>query len=211
LPGAHSGIAARYFPLRHPETSNFDSAQVFAWLRDLVASDVRFITHNGLYDWGWLRTGGVAMPPSDRLEEISAQATLIDENRFTYGLDALCAWRGLPGKDETLLQQAVRAAGFASKRKKKINAKEHIWQLPAHAVGPYAEADDTSTFALWENLDPILDREGTRCGAACVVAMAPAAFIGWTGIGVRYTKPQTIMDRPKASSTPKGSILRTPM
>ena len=39
------------------------------------------------------------MPPADRLEEIGALATLVDENRFTYSLDALCAWRGLPGKD----------------------------------------------------------------------------------------------------------------
>ena len=67
-------------------------------------SDVRFVTCNGLYDWGWLRTdGNVRMPTSDRLEEIQALATLIDENRFVYGLDALCSWRGLPGKDETLL------------------------------------------------------------------------------------------------------------
>ena len=39
------------------------------------------------------------MPPSDRLEEIGALATLIDENRLKYSLEALCAWRGLPGKD----------------------------------------------------------------------------------------------------------------
>ena len=37
---------------------------------------------------------------------------LIDENRFSYGLDKLCEWRGLPGKDETLLREAATAAGF---------------------------------------------------------------------------------------------------
>jgi DNA polymerase I-like protein with 3'-5' exonuclease and polymerase domains len=187
-------ISARYFPLRHPETANFDSAQVFTWLRDLVAADVRFITHNGLYDWGWLSTGGVAMPPSDRLEEIVAQATLIDENRFTYGLDALCAWRGLPGKDDTLLQQAVRDAGFA-KRKKKINAKEHIWQLPASAVGPYAETDATSTFVLWENLDPILDREGTRRAYRLEVDLLPMVLeMRRRGIRIDQTAAESARD-----------------
>ena len=68
---------------------------------------------NGIYDFGWLRAdGGIVMPPSDRLEEIGALATMIDENQFSYSLDALCARYGLPGKDEALLNQAVEAAGF---------------------------------------------------------------------------------------------------
>ena len=46
---------------------------------------------NGVYDWGWLRAdGGIVMPPSDRLEEIGALATMVDENLFRYSLDALC-------------------------------------------------------------------------------------------------------------------------
>jgi hypothetical protein len=52
---AGTDIRAHYFPLRHPDTNNFDPAQVFQWLRDLVASDIRIVTQNGLYDWGWLR------------------------------------------------------------------------------------------------------------------------------------------------------------
>ena len=158
---ADGGIRGHYFPLRHPDTNNFDCEQVFAWLRDLVASDVRFVTQNGLYDWGWLRAdGNILMPPSERLEEIGALATLIDENRFSYGLDALCAWRGLPGKDTTLLEEAVKAAGF--KISKKNPLQSFIWQLPAHLVGPYAEADAANTLALFESLDPILDQERTR-------------------------------------------------
>src|SRR6516162_5861652 len=55
------------------------------------------------------------MPPSERLEEIGALATIVDENRYSYSLDALCAWRGLPGKDETLLVEAVKASRSARK------------------------------------------------------------------------------------------------
>ena len=51
---------------------------------------MRFVTQNGLYDWGWLRAeAGIRMPPGERLEEISALATMVDENRYRYGLDAL--------------------------------------------------------------------------------------------------------------------------
>jgi DNA polymerase I-like protein with 3'-5' exonuclease and polymerase domains len=157
----HEGesIRSQYFPLRHPDTANFDPAQVFKWLSDLVASDVRIVTQNGLYDWGWLRTdAGILMPQAERLEEIGALATLIDENRYAYGLDALCAWRGLPGKDMVLLEQAAAAIGLS----KRDNVRANLWRMPAHFVGPYAEQDPACTLVLFENLNPILDRERTR-------------------------------------------------
>src|SRR4029077_3053678 len=71
---------------------------------------------------------------------------------------ALCAWRGLPGKDETALKEAAIAAGMP----KRAKPQSYIWQLPACFVGPYAEADAANTLALFESLDPVLDREGTR-------------------------------------------------
>src|SRR5215471_8954227 len=110
---ADGTIRANYFPIRHPDSANFDREQLIAWLRELLASDVRIVTQNGLYDFGWLRADfGIEMPPPERLEEIGALATMADENRYRYSLDALCEWRGLPGKDETLLKQAALAAGF---------------------------------------------------------------------------------------------------
>jgi DNA polymerase I-like protein with 3'-5' exonuclease and polymerase domains len=169
---ADGEIRAHYFPIRHPDTNNFDPPQVFAWLKDLAASGVRIVTQNGLYDWGWLRSdAGILMPPAERLEEIGALATLIDENRFNYGLDALCAWRGLPGKDTTALEKAVRAAGF--KVSKKNPLQSYIWRLPARYVGLYAEADPAATLALFENLNPILDKEGTRAAYRLEVDLLP--------------------------------------
>ena len=99
---------------------------------------------------------GIAKPPSDRLEDTSALATIVDENRRSYSLEALCKWRGLPGKDETLLEQACMLLGLITgKRKKKINAKAFIWQMPAQYVGPYAETDTTRTLQLFERLEPV--------------------------------------------------------
>jgi len=133
---ANDAIRAHYLPLRHPDSANFDRKQLIAWLRELIASNVRIVTQNGLYDWGWLRADfGIEMPLSGRLEEIGALATIVDENRYKYGLDALCAWRGLVGKDEALLKEAAIAHGFP----KKVKPQAYIWQLPARFVGPYAE------------------------------------------------------------------------
>ena len=95
---------------------------------------------------------GIAMPPSDQLEEIGALATLIDENRFNYSLDALCDWRGLPGKDTALLEEAIKAAGF--KISKKNPLQSYIWQLPARYVGPTPRPTRSNTLALFESLDP---------------------------------------------------------
>jgi DNA polymerase-1 len=164
------GIRAHYIPLRHPDSQNFDHALVQHWLRDLFAADVRIVTQNGLYDWGWLRADmGLQMPPSDRLEEIGALATMVDENRWRYSLDALCAWRGLPGKDEELLRQAAIAYGFP----KKAKPQTFIWQLPARFVGPYAEADATNTLKLYESIEPVFDREGTRAAYRLEIDLLP--------------------------------------
>jgi DNA polymerase I-like protein with 3'-5' exonuclease and polymerase domains len=111
------------------------------------------------------------MPPAERLEEIGALATLVDENRFNYGLDALCAWRDLPGKDETLLRQAVEAAGF--KISKKTPLQSYIHQLPARYVDLYAKADPIATLRLYEDLNPILDQEGTRAAYRLDVDLLP--------------------------------------
>ena len=139
---ADGEVRGLYFALRHPDSQNFDPEQVYQWVRDHIASDVRFVTQNGLYDFGWLRKeAGIKMPPGNRLEEIGALATMVDENRFKYGLDALCAWRGLPGKDDAPLRQGIEALGLHSNKRKKLVPQTHIWQLPARYVGPYAESD----------------------------------------------------------------------
>jgi len=49
---AGAAIRSHYFSLRHPDSDNHDAAQVFAWLGDLLASNVRIVTQNGVYDFG---------------------------------------------------------------------------------------------------------------------------------------------------------------
>ena len=50
----HEGreTCALYCPIRHPDSDNFDPARLYRWLKDLLASDVRVVTQNGLYDFG---------------------------------------------------------------------------------------------------------------------------------------------------------------
>ena len=153
--------AAIYIPLRHPDTNNFDRARVVRWLKDLFASPARIVGLNLGYDLAWLQADlGIAPPPPERLEDVGALATTIDENERSYSLEALCERYGLPGKNETLLRQAVEAAGFVTGRKK-TRPQEFIWQLPAHVVGPYAEIDAERPLEIYERAYPTLEQEGT--------------------------------------------------
>ena len=65
----------------------------------------------------------------------------------------------------------MKPAGF--KVSKKNPLQSHIWRVPARYVGPYAEADAANTLALFESLDPVLDREGTRAAYRLEVDLLP--------------------------------------
>jgi len=160
---ADGTIRSHYFPIRHPNSQNFDREQVAHWLKDHIAAGLKFCTKGACYDWGWVWASlGIGMPSVEQLEEIDALATMVDENRRQYSLDALCAWRGFPaGKDEALLYEGCAALGLIPKSRKKFKPQSVLWQLPANFVGRYAETDAIRTLELFESLNPILDREGT--------------------------------------------------
>jgi len=172
---ANNVIRSHYFSIRHPDSQNFDRDQIARWLKDHVAANLRFITKNGLYDWGSLWADlGIEMPPAERLEEIDALATMVDENRLKYSLDSLCAWRGFPGKDEAPLLEGCAALGLIPARKRKsFKPQSVLWQLPAHFVGPYAETDAVRTLQVYESLNPILDRENTREAYLLEIGLLP--------------------------------------
>jgi DNA polymerase I-like protein with 3'-5' exonuclease and polymerase domains len=61
----------------------------------------------------------------------------------------------LPGKDETLLREAVAAFGLR-------DAKNDLWRLPAKFVAPYAEQDARATLGLFRRLWEICEKEQTQ-------------------------------------------------
>ena len=129
-------IRAHYFPIRHPDSENFDPAQVYGWLKDLIASDVRFVTQNGIYDWGWLRAdAGIVMPPAERLEEIGALATI--DRRESVQLQPRRAVRramACPARMRRCCDRRLRPR--ASRSGKKIRSRSTSGRLPARYVGP---------------------------------------------------------------------------
>ena len=43
---AEGGLKGVYFPMRHPDTQNFDPEQIYQWTRDHITAGVRFVTQN---------------------------------------------------------------------------------------------------------------------------------------------------------------------
>ena len=140
-----------YIPIRHYNTTCYDIEVVGRWLSVLCQQrHTKFVFHNFPYDWGWIQAVCGVRPPS-QIDDTTAMASMIDENRPSFKLDDLCLWQGLPGKDENLLDLALAVYGG--------KGKKDLWRLPGKFVGPYGEQDATSTLRLAQKLRPLLTAE----------------------------------------------------
>ena len=133
---------AAYYPIAHEGGGNMDKKLVLSWLQDLFKQDSTFIFHNAMYDVCWLRSSGI-IPPAKIVDTMIA-ASLVNENRWSFRLDALAKEYAGIGKDEAVLQAAAREYG--------IDAKKDMWKLPSMFVGQYAERDAESTLKLWHRM-----------------------------------------------------------
>jgi DNA polymerase I-like protein with 3'-5' exonuclease and polymerase domains len=131
-----------YYPIAHEGGGNMDKKLVLNWLQDLFKQDSTFIFHNAMYDVCWLRSSGIT-PPA-KIVDTMISASLVNENRWSFRLDALAKEYAGIGKDEAVLQAAAKEYG--------IDAKKDMWKLPSMFVGQYAERDAESTLKLWHRM-----------------------------------------------------------
>jgi DNA polymerase I-like protein with 3'-5' exonuclease and polymerase domains len=76
-----------YYPIRHENSFNFDPTVTFDWLREMLSTDCDKIAHNASYDFGWLKAEGIKW--NGRIVDTMVAAPLVDENKFSYSLNAL--------------------------------------------------------------------------------------------------------------------------
>jgi len=139
-----------YFPIRHSNGHNLDPKFTLRWLKkQLSVSDMNVIMHNATYDAGWLRAEGIEV--KGKIVDTMITGALVDENRWSFGLDAMARDYISQRKDEKLLQAAAKEWG--------IDPKAEMWKLPPKYVGAYAEQDAVATLKLWDALKPILQKE----------------------------------------------------
>ena len=129
-----------YFPFGHLGGGNMIPAQVKAYMKKICALPCAKIFHNAQYDVGWLQASGIEV--KGEIIDTMIAAALVDENRFSYSLNALSIDYLGEIKAETDLKEAAAAHG--------IDAKAEMWKLPAEHVGYYAEQDARLTLNLWQ-------------------------------------------------------------
>jgi DNA polymerase I-like protein with 3'-5' exonuclease and polymerase domains len=139
-----------YFPIRHENGHNLDPRITMKWIKkQMSVPEMNVIMHNATYDAGWLRAEGVEI--KGRIIDTMVTGALVDENRWSFGLDAMAKDYAGIRKDEKLLKAAALDRG--------LNPKSEMYKLPPRFVGGYAEMDAVATLALWQALKVLIDKE----------------------------------------------------
>ncbi len=138
-----------YIPIRHFGGGNLDEKVVNRWLKKVFECPADKIMHNAQYDLGWIKQMGFTV--NGRIIDTMVVASLLDENRFSYSLNALAYEHLNKTKSEKGLVEAAREFG--------IDPKAEMWKMPAMYVGPYAEADAELTLELWNYFSVQLGKE----------------------------------------------------
>ena len=128
-----------YVPVNHFGGGNLDKRIVEKWMQSVLSTPSKKIMHNAQYDLGWLLASGYKV--NGRVIDTMITASLLDENRFSYSLNALAYDYLNKTKSEKTLQEAAKSFG--------VDPKGELWKLPAMYVGPYAETDAVLTLELW--------------------------------------------------------------
>ena len=138
-----------YFPVGHLGGGNLDRRLVEKFMKKVCECPADKIMHNASYDLGWLRATGFKV--NGRVIDTMLTMSLIDENRFSYSLNAVCYDLLGKTKSEKTLVEAAKEFG--------VDPKGEMWKLPSAFVGPYAEVDAEITLELWQHLKKIIARE----------------------------------------------------
>ena len=183
-----------YVPIRHLGGGNLDERIVNNWLKKVFESPADKIMHNAQYDAGWIRQMGFKL--NGRLIDTMLIASLLDENRFSYSLNALAFDYLNKTKSEKGLVEAARDFG--------VDPKAEMWKLPAMYVGPYAEADAELTLELWNFFNFELNKQDLWQIVNLELELLPC-LIDMTWRGVRVD--QNRLERTKDALLKKEVIL----
>jgi len=139
----------KYYPFGHEGGGNLDKKKILNWVSDVCATEATKIFHNAMYDICWLRSYGIKV--NGHIVDTMVMASLVDENRMRYTLNAL-SWEYLgERKSEATLFEIAKNWG--------IDAKAELYKLPAIYVGEYAEKDAYLTLNLFKRLSTEIKKD----------------------------------------------------
>ena len=138
-----------YFPIRHARTSNHDPSHTWKILNKKLFQNpnIKKVFHNAMYDVCWIRSETGLMPQGPLLDTMIA-ASVIDENRMRYSLDAI-------SKDY------LKDSKYKYDLQEKSGIKDPLSrmnELSYEVVKDYAEQDVNLTLKLWQKFEDLLQK-----------------------------------------------------
>ena len=174
-----------YIPIRHGGGGNIDERIVNNWMKKVCESPAEKIMHNAQYDAGWLRRMGFKV--NGRIVDTMVIASLLDENRFSYSLNALAFDYLSKTKSEKNLTEAARDFG--------VDPKAELWKLPSMHVGPYAEVDAELTLELWNFFKPLITKEDLWSVVDLELDVLPVLIdMTWKGVRIDMNRVERTRD-----------------
>jgi len=145
-----------YFPLHHSDVVKSDDEKKEFWdqmNKKLLQNDkITKVFHNAMYDVCWLQTV-TGKKIKGRIVDTMIAASVIDENRFKYSLDALSKDYLGDSKYKYDLENLVLKDSHGVKK----NAISNMHEVPSNIAKEYAKQDVNLTLRLWELFDKKLD------------------------------------------------------
>ena len=174
-----------YIPIRHNGGGNLDEKIVNRWLKKVFECPADKIMHNAQYDAGWIRRMGFDL--KGKIFDTMLIGSLLDENRFSYSLNALAFDYLDKTKSEKLLNEAAQAFG--------LDPKSEMYKMPAMFVGPYAEADAEITLELFNFFQSKIISEGVSDIVDLETRLLPCLIdMTWRGVRVDLDKAERLRD-----------------
>jgi len=145
-----------YFPLRHSDTDiSFERIdKIWQVLNDKIFQNenITKVFHNAMYDVCWIRAV-TGMMIKGRIVDTMIAASVVDENRFKYSLDALSKdYLNEEKYKYDLQQKTLEWSGGTVK-----DPMTNMHKLPASIVKEYAKQDVNLTYKLWKLFDKKID------------------------------------------------------
>jgi len=145
-----------YFPLRHSDTDiAYDRIEkIWQVLNDKIFQNenITKVFHNAMYDVCWIRAV-TGMMIKGRIVDTMIAASVIDENRFKYSLDALSKdYLNEEKYKYDLQQKTLEWSGGTVK-----DPMTNMHKLPASIVKEYAKQDVNLTYKLWKLFNKKID------------------------------------------------------
>ena len=145
-----------YFPLDHKEIEPIPRKKAWRYLNEKLFQNpnIKKVFHNAMYDVCWIRQESGLMPHGPLLDTMVA-ASIIDENRLRYSLDALSKDYLKEKKYNYDLQEKTLKWSKGTIKDPMTN----MHKLPYDLVKDYAEQDVNLTLKLWKLFEEKIDQE----------------------------------------------------